>query len=224
MIASRAGWTRKKPRAHYIGVNGIRMKYVILTTILFFTNLVSADMVAHSTTKQISEASYERYIFVKGDYLKSPIQKLKDHGKLASPRPSMFYDFDTATSGSWTVIKLPSTTSHWMHHNITYWFLGWGPDDPNYADSVIGLAVNHSGSSYAIYGTNDASEPQDSLYGETSGGTSFIVNIPFDELVIDHKSQIPKAPTVVSGLQLPSNLKFSKVSIEYHETLGQKIH
>ncbi len=198
------------------------MKYVLLTITLLFANLVSADTVAYSTTKQLREASYERYILVKGNSLNSPIQKLKDHGKLASTGPSIFYDFEISTSGAWTVIKLPSTTSHWIHHNITYWFLGWGPDDPNYADSVVGLAINRSGSSYAIYGTNDTSEPQDSLYGETSTGISFVVNIPFDELVIDKTSKIPKAPSVVSGLQLPSGLEFSKVSIEYHESLDQK--
>ncbi|ROR94891.1 hypothetical protein EDC56_3704 [Sinobacterium caligoides] len=195
------------------------MKYILLTITLLFANLASADIVAYSTTKQMREANYERYVLVKGNSLKSPIKKLKDHGKLGSPSPSIFYDFEVSTNGPWTVIKLPSTTSHWMHQNITYWFLGWGPDDPNYADSVVGLAVNHNGSSYAIYGTNDASEPQDSLYGETSNGISFVVNIPFDELAIDHKSKVPKAPAVVSGLRLPSGLKFSKVNIEYHGSL-----
>ena len=200
------------------------MKHVLLTITLVLANLASADMVAYSTNKQMREASYERYVLVKGNSLNSAIQKLKDHGKLASPRPSIFYDFEISTSGTWTVIKLPSKTSHWMHHNITYWFLGWGPDDSNYADSVVGLAINCSGLSYAVYGTNDASRPQDSLYGETSGGISFIVNIPFDELAIEHTSQIPEAPAVVSGLKLPSGLKFSKVSLEYHESLDQKIH
>lgn len=200
------------------------MKYLLLILVLCFANFSSADNAAYSAMKQIRESGHVRYILAKGNSLVSPIEKLKEHGKLASPRTSITYNFEVATNGLWTVFKLPDAASHWMHHNITYWFLGWGQDDPNYADAVVGLAINHDGLNYVIYGTNDASAPQDSLHGQMSSGTSFFINIPFDELVINDDSERRKPPGVVSGLKLPDGLEFSNLSIEYHESLGQKIH
>lgn len=211
-------------RAAVQPVNGMKMKYVLFAAIFLISSLATADMVAYSTMKQIMESSYQRYILVKGASLKSPLQKLRDHGTLASPRPSIQYDFEVAEVDSWFVFKLPHETSHWMHHNIAYWFLGWGADDPNYADSVIGLAINTNGRNYVVYGSNDASRPEDSLYGRTSLGSQFVIDISFDQLAVQHKNEIPSVPGIVGNFNLPDGLKFSTVSVEYHEALEQTIH
>lgn len=198
------------------------MKSLICALMLFLAQTTFADMDAAGTLNLIKRNFYERFVLVQGVSLKSPLDKLREHGNLASPSPSVFYDFEVAEIGEWTVIKLPKETSHWMHHNITYWFLGWGEGDPNHADFVIGLAKGYGGEGYTIYGGNEPSRPQDSLYGRTSEGRSFLINIPFDELYIDYKNILPPPPDIVSFIDFPQGLSFTVNKIEYHESLEQK--
>ncbi len=123
----------------------------------------------------------ERYLIVRGQSLRSPITKLEDYGNLAFPNPEMEYAFEVDVLGDWTVFRFPGAESHWMFHNIAFWFLGFGADDPNYADQVIGIALGpDADSGYLLFGDNSEDRPVDSLYGLSQGGDRFLVNIPFD--------------------------------------------
>lgn len=118
------------------------MKHILIAILIGISNYCFADMIESSTLKQIREGEFDKYILVRGEKLKFPIGKLEEHGELAAPRSSIFYEFQVSKSDDWTIFKLPASSSHWMFHNLTFWFLGWGEDDPNYADSVIGLAIS----------------------------------------------------------------------------------
>ena len=86
MIASKAGWTRKKPRAHYIGVmcNWDYMKKIIFTFILIF--LISLAIIKEYK-------SYSSFQIDK-QFLESSIkQKLEDNFKIESLSKESFGSF-----------------------------------------------------------------------------------------------------------------------------------
>jgi hypothetical protein len=127
---------------------------------------------------------FHRYILVKGENLKSVELKLKDYGELPAKGNTYTYQFSKAQIGEWTIIKMPSDfQDYYGFHNIVYWFLGFPPEDKNYADLSIGLSISDS-LSYAIYNNENLKEVlmlQDDLFGVFDNDEKFILSIPFDE-------------------------------------------
>jgi hypothetical protein len=128
--------------------------------------------------------NFERFILVKGAHLKSVESKLKEYGELPAKGNTYTYQFSKAKLGDWTVIKMPSDfKDSYGFHNIVYWFLGYAPEDNNYADFTIGLSLSDS-LSYAIYNNNKLKEMlklEDDLFGVFSNNEKFVLSIPFDE-------------------------------------------
>ena len=134
----------------------------------------------------IKEESYERYVLVKGANLNSVEQKLKDWGELSAPGNSYTYQFSKARLGDWILIKMPSDlTDYYTYHNIVYWFLGFPPDDDNYADQSIGLSIDRdSKKSYLLfndYKLRQKMNLEDDLFGVFENDEKFVLSIPFDE-------------------------------------------
>jgi hypothetical protein len=132
----------------------------------------------------LKSENFERYILVKGDNMKSVESKLKDYGELPAKGNTYTYQFSKAQLGDWTVIKMPSDfQDYYGFHNIVYWFLGFPPEDKNYADLSIGLSISDS-ISYVIYNNYKLREMlrlEDDLFGVFDNGEKFILSIPFDE-------------------------------------------
>ena len=128
--------------------------------------------------------NFARYILVKGEKMKSVESKLKDYGELPAKGNTYTYQFSKAQLGDWTVIKMPSDfQDYYGFHNIVYWFLGFPPEDNNYADLSIGLSISDS-ISYAIYNNYRLREMlklEDDLFGVFDNDEKFILSIPFDE-------------------------------------------
>lgn len=128
--------------------------------------------------------NYERYLIVKGSNMTSAIIKVQEYFDLPG-RGDVELEFGVATIGDWAVVKLPAGIDHYTYHNLVYWQLGTGPDDPNYADETIGVSFHDSDTSksYIIY--NDYSLRQelnimDDLFAVRKSNTKMIVSIPFD--------------------------------------------
>ena len=132
----------------------------------------------------LKSENFARYILVKGENMKSVESKLKDYGELPAKGNTYTYQFSKAQLGDWTVIKMPSDfQDYYGFHNIVYWFLGFPPEDNNYADLSIGLSISDS-ISYAIYNNYKLREMlrlEDDLFGVFDNDEKFILSIPFDE-------------------------------------------
>ena len=139
------------------------------------------------THETIKSEDFERYILVKGENLKSVEQKLKDWGQLAAPGNVHTYKFEKAKLGNWTVIKLPKDlmTDHYNYHNMVYWFLGFPPEDDNYADNSVGLSISKEDSkTYVLYNDYQLRQKmnlEDDMFGVFENNQKFILSIPFDE-------------------------------------------
>jgi hypothetical protein len=132
----------------------------------------------------LKSENFARYILVKGENMKSVESKLKDYGELPAKGNTYTYQFSKAQLGDWTLIKMPSDfQDYYGFHNIVYWFLGFPPEDNNYADLSIGLSISDS-ISYAIYNNYKLREMlrlEDDLFGVFDNDEKFILSIPFDE-------------------------------------------
>ncbi|GAA3632002.1 hypothetical protein GCM10022397_17050 [Flavivirga jejuensis] len=160
----------------------------------FFNNLFGKEKVEKKelTIKKesiyshdnLKSENFERYVLVKGENLKSVESKLKDYGELSAKGNTYTYQFSKAQLGGWTIIKMPSDfQDYYGFHNIVYWFLGFPPEDNNYADLSIGLSISDS-LSYAIYNNyklKDMLRLEDGLFGAFDNDEKFILSIPFDE-------------------------------------------
>lgn len=209
---------------------GYSMKEYFLTFGLILSLLSATghtEIVLDSATHQVQSGSFGRYILVNGEKLVSAQRKVEEYAELSSAEPTIKYNFKFAYIGNWAVIGIPNSTSHWMFHNLAYWFLGYSGDQ-NFADKVIGIAVDESGSNrgYLVYGQNDQSRPEDSLYGQTQQGVDFIVNVPFDHVVLNQNSDREQLQSMLAeiGVNLPfkaPNIANSNsVTIEFHESLS----
>lgn len=132
----------------------------------------------------LKSENFERYILVKGKNLKTVEAKLKDYGELPAKGNTYTYKFSKAQIGNWIIIKMPSDfQNYYGFHNIVYWFLGFPPEDNNYADLSIGLSISDS-LSYVIYNNYkliDMLRLGDDLFGVFDNDEKFILSIPLDE-------------------------------------------
>lgn len=160
------------------------MRLLPILVYFFMSLLVSAcdrDARMSAISDSIAHEEYERYVLVRGRHLRSAIEKLEEYGSLAFPNPELTYDFKVDALGEWTVLRFPGSESHWMFHNVVYWFLG-SRDDANFADEVIGIAIaSDIQASYLVYGDSESGE-FDALYGITTlGGFRFVTDVSSDE-------------------------------------------
>lgn len=187
----------------------------------------NADLLSDSTLHKMRNGSFDRYIYVKGSNLVSPISKLKGYAELAAPQSPRVYQFEFVSNDEWTIFKLPSSTSHWMFLNITYWFLGWGNEDPNYADDVIGLAVakNPSSASHVVYVSNEYPKPRDSMYGAMKNGVFYTINVPFDELTVGPVASVPSIDGILQKIEFnaPKLEEVEKQDVTFYGGLEQKV-
>jgi hypothetical protein len=185
-----------------VGHNIKSMKTItILFTILTFFSCGSSKKSGNGmdnkfTHKTIKSEDFERYILVKGENLKSVEQKLKDWGQLPAPGNVYTYKFEKAKLGNWTVVKLPKDlmTDHYNYHNMIYWFLGFPPEDDNYADQSVGLSVNTENSkTYLLYNDYHLREKmnlEDDMFGVFQNNQKFILSIPFDKFKNSESEEI----------------------------------
>jgi hypothetical protein len=139
---------------------------------------------------------FDRYILVKGQNLDSVDGKLEDYGALAAPGNVYTYTFQKAQFGEWSIVKIPAELAmdYYGYHNLVYWFLGFPPDDTNYADKSIGVSIDRDEkSSYLLY--NDYNlcgnmHLEDHLFGVFSNDEKFTLSIPFDTFEISTSDNI----------------------------------
>ena len=168
-----------------------RLLIIFITLTLFACNNTPNQTTPQTPTanrqfnhETIKSKEFERYLFVKGQHLKSVEQKLNDYGQFSVDTTS--FTFSKAQISDWTVIKFPSNwTDYDTYHKIVYWLLGNPPNDYNYADSVIGLSIDTIGqNNYFIFNDYDLREKltlEDDLFGVFQNNERFILNIPFDK-------------------------------------------
>ncbi len=139
------------------------------------------------TFETIKSKNFERFILVKGKNLNSIEQKLRDWGQLPAPGNIHTYKFSKAKLDDWTVVKLPNDlmADFYNYHNIVYWYLGFPPEDNNYADQSIGLSINQEDSKtyllYDDYQLRQKMNLEDDMFGVFQNNQKFILSIPFDE-------------------------------------------
>ncbi len=143
----------------------------------------------------LQSSEFERYIFVKGLNLSSIDSKLNEYAELKGSESKFTDKFKKAISSEWYIIKMPDDwIDYYEFHNLIYWFLGYPPEDKNYADISVGISIKkNSNESYLLY--NDYALEQelgreDSLFGIFINDKKFILNIPFD------KFQLTKNPYI----------------------------
>jgi hypothetical protein len=136
------------------------------------------------TNTYFNNGSYERYLIVKGRKLNSPLAKIQDYADLPG-RGDVKKEFGISTLNNWTIIKIPSDIDYYNFHNLTYWFLGYGEDDPNYADETVGIAFHNTNEAedyiiYNDYSLREELEIMDDLFAIKKSNNQIIVSIPFD--------------------------------------------
>lgn len=174
----------------------------------------------------LKSENFERYILVKGENLKSVESKLKDYGELPAKGNTYTYQFSKAQIGDWSIIKMPyDFQDYYGFHNIVYWFLGFSPEENNYADLSIGLSISDS-LTYAIYNNyklKDMLRLEDDLFGVFNNDEKFILSIPFDEFKISDNKYIKDFNTILKDneidLELIKNkrLNFVEFDILFNE-------
>ncbi|WP_339924817.1 hypothetical protein [uncultured Cyclobacterium sp.] len=162
---------------------------------------------------------FERYILVKGENLKSVESKLKDYGELPAKGNSYTYQFSKAQVGDWSIIKMPSDfQDYYGFHNIAYWFLGFPPEDNNYADLTIGLSVSDS-LSYAIYNNYNLKNVlglEDELFGVFDNDEKFVLSIPFDAFKKSDNKYIKTFNNLFKDIEIDLDLIKNK-SLDFEE-------
>ena len=163
--------------------------------------------------------NYERYILVRGENLNSVESKLKDYGELPAKGNTYTYQFSKAQIGDWSIIKMPSDfQDYYGFHNIVYWFLGFPPEDSNYANLSIGLSISES-VSYAIYNNyklKDMLRLEDDLFGVFDNDEKFILTIPFDEFKKSDNKYIKTFNSLLSDNEIDFELIKNK-SLDFEE-------
>ena len=167
----------------------------------------------------LKSENFERYILVKGENLKSVESKLKDYGELPAKGNTYTYQFSKTQIGDWSIIKMPSDfQDYYGFHNIAYWFLGFPPEDNNYADLSIGLSISDS-LSYAIYNNyklKDMLGLEDDLFGVFDNDEKFILSIPFDEFKKSDNKYIKNFNTLLKDNEIDFELIKNK-SLDFDE-------
>lgn len=173
-------------------------------------------------------ANYDRFILVRGDKLKSAEEKLNEFGQLSAPENQKIYQFAKTQIGDWTAIKIPSDLNdYFLYHVLVYWFLGFPPEDNNYADKVIGISLDKSDKSdYIVY--NDYSlekelKLHDELFGIFKNNEKFILNIPQDSFIVSKNDKILDFRDIFDKNKLELNslrngdLKFNEFDVVFNE-------
>lgn len=167
----------------------------------------------------LKSENLERYILVKGENLKSVESKLKDYGELPAKGKAYTYQFSKVQIGEWSIIKMPSDfKDYYGFHNIVYWFLGFPPEDNNYADLSIGLSISDS-ISYAIYNNyklKDMLLLEDELFGVFDNDEKFILSIPFDEFKKSDNKYIKTFSALLKDNEIDFELLKNK-SLDFEE-------
>lgn len=174
----------------------------------------------------LKSENFERYILVKGKNLKTVEAKLKDYGELPAKGNTYTYKFSKAQIGNWIIIKMPSDfQDYYGFHNIVYWFLGFPPEDNNYADLSIGLSISDS-LSYAIYNNyklKDMLRLEDDLFGVFDNDEKFILSIPLDEFKKSDSKYIKTFNNLLNDNEIDfeliknKSLDFEKFGILFNE-------
>lgn len=163
--------------------------------------------------ENLKSENFQRYILIKGEMLNSVESKLKDYGELPAKGNTFTYQFAKAQLGDWTIIKMPSDfQDYYAFHNIVYWFLGFPPEDNNYADLSFGLSISDS-LSYAIYNNYKLKEMlrlEDDLFGVFDNDEKFVLSIPFDEF----KKSDNKYIETFRGLLNDNEIDFERIKNE----------
>jgi len=202
------------------------MRCVVAAILLIASCLSFADIVSDSALHKMRSGNYDRYVYVRGQNLESPRSKLIEYANLGAPESPYIYQFEIGIESNWTVFKFPASTSHWMFLNVTYWFLGWGDEDANYADDIVGLAVARDSSSvsYVVYVSNDHPVPRDSMYGAMRNGLSYTINVPFDEVTVGYRGSVPSVEAALEeiGFEAPEFGKVEVLDVTYYGGLEQR--
>ncbi len=116
---------------------------------------------------------------------------------------------------------------YFLYHVLVYWFLGFPPEDNNYADKVIGISLDKSDKSdYIVY--NDYSlekelNKRDELFGVFKNNKKFILNIPQDSFIVSKSNKILDFKAIIDKNKLELNslrngdLEFKKFDVVFNE-------
>ena len=180
---------------------------------------------SHETLKT---ENYDRFILVRADKLKSAEEKLNEFGQLSAPGNQKIYHFSQTQVGDWTAIKVPSDLNdYFLYHVLVYWFLGFPPEDNNYADRVIGISFDKSDKSdYIVYNDYSLEEElklRDELFGVFKNNEKFILNIPQDSFIVSKNDKILDFKDISDKNKLKLNslrngdLKFKEFDVVFNE-------
>ena len=178
--------------------------------------------------KTLKTENYDRFILVRGDKLKSAVEKLNEFGQLSALGDKKIYHFSQTQVDGWTAIKVPSDMNDdFLYHVSVYWFLGFPPEDNNYADRVIGISFDKSyKSSYIVYNEYSLEEElklRDELFGVFKNNEKFILNIPQDSFIISKNDKILDFKDISDKNKLELNslrdgdLKFKEFDVLFSE-------
>jgi len=208
------------------------MRLLPVLVYFFMSFLVSAcdrDARMSKISDSIAHEEYERYVLARGQHLQSAVEMIEEYGALAYPNPELTYEFEVDVLGEWTVLRFPGSESHWMFHNVAYWLLG-SPDDANYADEVIGIAIaSDIQASYLVYGDSE-SLSYDALYGLTTlGGFRFVTDVSSDEYLRGGDAPWQKVMNELRSVGIENPLhdvpmpSAETVSITFYQSLDQRL-
>lgn len=172
---------------------------------------------------------FDRFIIVRGRFLKSVEEKLEEWGSLSAPGNEQTYHFSKAKMAYWTVIKVPEelASDYYTFHNLVYWFLGYPPEDANYADQSVGLCMSQGNStSYILYSDHSLSREmdlRDDLFGVFENDEKFILSIPFDEFKATKSESVKDFATFCDSNHIDlerireGHLNYTDFDVVFHE-------
>lgn len=192
----------------------------------------------------ISSPGYVRYVFVKGHKDSfSLTTALTEFGELSKRGETYTYTFDCAQFGEWQLLKFPQelANEHYTFHNLVYWFLGSGPEDPN-AAIPLGVSISRNETDYIVFNDYELRDRlasktpfsveklelslDDSLLGAFSTGDRFVLNIPFETFTPINEQETPGYHEYLESFAIDlsklksDELKWKQISI----TFNQRVH
>ena len=187
-----------------------------------------SSLEAQSGHDQLKQSDYARYILIKGEQMVSVKKKLTEYGELSAKGKAYVYKFESASLGDWTIVKVPKGfRDYYEFYNLAYWFLGYPPEDQNYAKQVIALAVNSDNVPvYCLFNDDDLTQKhrgEDVLFGALANNERFMLSIPFDEYTVLGKEdsysfqELPKQFDFDIKAIVNGSLKFKRMPIKFNQ-------
>ncbi len=131
------------------------------------------------TQKKIKSEDYSRYILTKSTTESYILKGIKEYGELSGNEEYKIYNFGIAAEyGDWKIIKVDSSISFYVYHNLVGWLSGY-EENTAIPELSIGFSKNKTDSQEDyLFFLDPENEYGDTQIGTFRNGKSFSIYLP----------------------------------------------